>query len=502
MNQRILFPALATILFLLAAAMPALASNQVWDPEHEWSIEWEIEYAKWCETLYHFYRAGGGAERYLPMRTNAWGDTGAYLDCSDLLYASRAIFAYERKLPFMVHLSGILKEKGVSFDRNDMGHFQTNYSRHAAGDKRFRAFLADLLQASFSCTINDDTFPIAVRPDVLMPGMVFAINPVLTTGHSYLIYRVEMGPDIKNKANQPVMVIGGTVPANIPLPEYYLFKQEGRLMWKDGAHTRRGGFRAWLVPVPRGGKWHLEIPEYGKRWYSEEQYEQSFVRMHQIMTERFRVAPLPADKAFRAAIEAIGFSLVKRQQIIEDGTRRWIHMGRPKSLSEATLNDLGTVNTDRRIAFAIREADGFPLDPRSKAILLDEYVFDVSARGEFLTMGMIFDAFLTEKVSPSPIDPPLARWGVPPGGRTFTAAEIGQRKRLPDNSIPEPGDYRRILQPETIADAQEVKMRETIKQAVAQAKVEAKEEPKKKRRPDVKRNLRHDPAEPGQGSRF
>lgn len=495
MMRSALLLTLALAMFFSAA--PARASNQVWDPVHEWSLDWEIEYAKWCENLYHFFRAGGGGERYLAMRTNAWGETGAYLDCSDLLYAARAIFAYENKLPFMVHLSGVLKNKGVSFNKNDMGHFQTGYAKHAAGDRRFRAWLADLLTASFSCTINDDSFPIAVRPDVLMPGMVFAINPVLTTGHSYLIYRVEMGPHIRNKANQPIMVLGGTVPANIPIPEFYLFKQEGRLMWKDGAHTRRGGFRAWLVPALRNGRWVLEIPEYGKRWYSEEQYEQSFARMHQIIMERFRVAPLPADQAFRAAIEAIGFSLVKRQQIIEDGTNRWTRMGRPRSLSEATLNDLGTVNTDRRIAFAIREADNFPLDPRSKAIILDEFVFDITARGEFLTMGMIFDAFLNDKASPSPVDPMPARWGLGQEGRTFSRAEIGERKILPDNSIPEPGDYGRVRDPESFVDAQEVQMRLAIKQAAEETKAQPK-----KRRADVKRSLRHDPHEPGQGSRF
>lgn len=492
--------ALALAAALLAPA-PALASNQVWDPENEWTLGWEIEYAKWCENLYHFFRSGGGGERYLPMRTNAWGDSGAYLDCSDLVYAARAIFAYENKLPFVAHLSGVVKG-GSAFDRGDMGHFQTGYARRPEGDARFRAWLADLLVAAYSCTINDDTFPIAVRPDVLMPGMVFSINPVLQSGHSYLIYRVECGPDIRNVANQPVMVIGGTVPANIPLPEYYLFKQEGRLMWENGRHTRRGGFRAWLVPVRQGNRWVLEIPGYGRNWYSEEQYESSFVRMHQIMMERFRVRPLPADAGLRAAIEAIGYSFVKRLQIIEDGTKRWERMGRPKSLSVATLNDLGTVNTDRRIAFAIREAAGFPLDERSKAIILDQYVFDITGRGDYITAGMIFNAFLTDAASHSPCDPLLSRWGLGPGDRTFTREEIGGRKILPDNSISPPGDYARITNPGSIVDTEELRMREVIKQAAVETKVEeAKVEPANRRRPSVRRTLRSEFSDgPGQGS--
>ena len=261
-------------------------------------------------------------------------------------------------------------------------------------------------------------------------------------------------------------------------------------------------FRAWLVPVLRDGRWSLEIPEYGRRWYSEEQYDSSFVRMHQIIMERFRVRPLPADQGLRAAIEAIGYSLVKRMQIIEDGTRRWIAMCRPRSISAATLNDLGTVNTDRRIAFAIREAAGFPLDDRSKAIILDQYVFDITGKGDYITAGMIFNAFLTETASSSPCDPPLARWGLGPNDRTFTREEIGSRKILPDNTISPPGDYTRITNPGSIVDSEERRMRETIVKAQVETKLEqAKAEEAKRKRPSVRRSMRPEGSDaPGQGS--
>jgi hypothetical protein len=63
--------------------------------------------------------------------------------------------------------------------------------------------------------------------------------------------------------------------------------------------------------------------------------------MHQIMMERFRVKPQPADVGLRSAIEAIGFSFTKRMQIIEDGTALDPHRAarnrsrRPRSTTSA-----------------------------------------------------------------------------------------------------------------------------------------------------------------------
>jgi hypothetical protein len=116
---------------------------------------------------------------------------------------------------------------------------------------------------------------------------------------------------------------------------------------------------------------------------------------------------------------------------------------------------------------------------------------------------MIFNAFLTESASASPLDPPLARWGLGPNDRTFTRDEIGKRKILPDNSISPPGDYTRIVNPGTvIVDSEEVKMREVIKKAAVETKVEqAKVEQAKRKRSSVRRTNRPEFGDaPGQGT--
>lgn len=441
---------LLIVTILLTSLMPLQA--QVWVPENQWTLEWEKEFARFVEGNYHFYRKGGGAEKYLSMRTNGRGEVGCYLDCTNLLYASRAIFAFENKLPFMTRLAGYLKKENKFFDWGDIGHFTTSFNGHSAGVPRFRAFLTSLLNTAFSCTLNDDTFPVAVRPDVLLPGMVYSINPELSNGHSYLIFRIEPGPDITNKARKPVMVLGGTIPANIPLPEYYFFKQQGRLRWEGYIHHRRGGLRAWLIPV-RGndGHWELQVPEYGRDWYSAEQFEKKFLMIQRIVDERFMVPDLTPEEELQAGVYAISWSFVKRVNIISDGHRKWVALGRPAVLSEKTLDDLGTIHTDRRIAFSIREVFSSQLTDEQKDAILDQFVFDYTGSGDYLTFKQIFRAFVSNSVSSTPVDPFHVRWGLAPDEKPMKADEIAGRIILPDDSFPPSGGWDRdysLLTPE------------------------------------------------------
>ena len=344
----------------------------------------------------------------------------------------------------MTNLSGYNKKKRCFFDYGEMGNFSNNFSGTPGSLGKFKSFLRALLNVSFSCTLNDDTFPIGVRPDVIMPGMVYSINPALSNGHSYLIFRVEVGPNITNSAKKPIMVLGGTIPANIPLPEFYFFKQQGRMKWKGFTHYMRGGFRAWLVPKKINGQWKLVVPEYGKRWYSEEQYEKRFVLIQKIIDDRFKTPKLSPEEEFRAGINAISYSLVKRANIINDGNRKWVKLGRPSTLSEETLYDLGTVNTDRRISFAVREIFSARISDEEKDSILSEYVFDITGNGQYVDLRKLFHGFKDDTLSHSPVDPIHTRWGMNVNDRPLTADEIGDKIIIPDNSFPPINNFQYI----------------------------------------------------------
>jgi hypothetical protein len=206
----------------------------------------------------------------------------------------------------------------------------------------------------------------------------------------------------------------------------------------------RGGFRAWLTPKRVGGKWTLVVPEYGKRWYSEEQYEKRFVLIQRIINERFKSPKLSPEARFRAGINAISYSLVKRVNIIDDGHKKWVNRGRPAHLSEDVLHDLGTVNTDRRISFGVREIFGSRLTDEEKDLILEEYVFDITGGGMYVNLKKLFHGFKKDSLSHSPADPIHTRWAMGIDEKPLSENEIVGKLIIPDNFFPPTGSFNNV----------------------------------------------------------
>lgn len=229
-------------LFLL----PAVAQGEVWTATHAWSEDWETRYAAWIAAEVH--------EGLLEP-------IGLPVDCADLLYVVRAIFAREHHLPFRA----TRRDGGPA-----LGHWTDRWDHlPQAGpwqqDRRLRAFLAEVCRNVSTRTLPADTYPVAITPWTVQPGLMVYEN--LVGRHAVLV--AEVAPE----RFLPVVFFESSVPPTVR------FKKAAALsiMIYNPAHVawEHSGVVRWRWPIRRGVTWTLDANE-NMPHFSTEQYGADF----------------------------------------------------------------------------------------------------------------------------------------------------------------------------------------------------------------------------------
>lgn len=239
--------ALMTIAFILTGVVAGKAEAQVWNDSGTWNQQTEDAYAQWVESEVNedFYLNGKWA--------------GLAHDCADAAYYTRAIFAYENKLPFaMIDPTG--SGKTVT---NKMTRFNSQ-----SEEKRVRSFLKYIANLSSTKTIGRDTYPVIVNRAYVRPGGIWA-RPTLMDrglldilsgsagtelpGHAEIIKRIEpTGAIWKLESTVPKAVRALNLTAN---------------MWflPENPET---GLRKWLTPEQYGLPFN-QLPGYSLEQFKE-----------------------------------------------------------------------------------------------------------------------------------------------------------------------------------------------------------------------------------------
>jgi len=146
-----------SLVFVLATAALSAGGNAkaaVWQDEHSWSEEWERKYSEWIRTSFNEGIFVSGPYK------------GLETDCSDAVYFSRVIFAYENKLPYVIRDS----TGGDSRVSNKMSRFDS-ISDPLKRARRFIAYIGDVTSTK---TMPSDTYPVAVLRKNVHPGTVWS----------------------------------------------------------------------------------------------------------------------------------------------------------------------------------------------------------------------------------------------------------------------------------------------------------------------------------------
>lgn len=142
------------------------AQATVWDSFYTWDQQWEEKYSDWVNTSWHQYIFTDADSPY----------NGIPNDCADAGYAMRAIFAFENNLPFAI----------IDPTRNSTKPITNQMSRWdklPAGVPRLKAFIAYLAGIVYTGSMPQDSVPVALTKEALIPGIIF-VKPRV---HSYQI---------------------------------------------------------------------------------------------------------------------------------------------------------------------------------------------------------------------------------------------------------------------------------------------------------------------------
>lgn len=225
------------LLFLSILLFANISSASVWDDTQVWDESWEVKYSEWFANTVNetFFTQG----EYGGIRT----------DCADAAYYTRAIFAYENKLPFEYTDQRSLKK---------INNKTTMFDHAPEGLPRLKALFRHIQDAVSTHSIHLDTYPVAITRDDIRPGIV--VNHRSTGLFGTVTHHVDMVKEVKN--NGEIIYISSTLPAEVrELTLSFSIKTQ-----PEADKFHRQGFRSWYWPQNRGK------PVYLNQGYSLEQY--------------------------------------------------------------------------------------------------------------------------------------------------------------------------------------------------------------------------------------
>lgn len=147
-----------TLFLLWSVSLVSLsASASVWETTRSWNEKTEAEYASWVTTHWKATIFSDPKSKYYGIST----------DCSDASYTMPAIFAYEKGLPFAIRDTTSIREKNI------VSNAMTRWDSIADPKIRFKSFLNLVHQFGTTRSLVNDTYPIAIQRNQVLPGTIY-----------------------------------------------------------------------------------------------------------------------------------------------------------------------------------------------------------------------------------------------------------------------------------------------------------------------------------------
>jgi hypothetical protein len=219
-----------------------LSPAVLWHADKEWSEKWEQEYAKWV-----------GKELYPGLMVSMKLPT----DCAELAYVERGAFARKHRLPMAIRDGG----SSQLFPNESMKEEWLDLPEHQdwKKDRRFRAVLEYIMRNTYTHTLMEDSYPVAINARTLGAGIHF-LDLHGSSGHTMVVKSVNDPEDL------PITLLFSTVPIRIrELISTFYQDQEAPKLNRSGLYKIR-----WAKKV--NGSWKL-VAAKNHPGYSLEQFQ-------------------------------------------------------------------------------------------------------------------------------------------------------------------------------------------------------------------------------------
>ncbi len=234
------------ILFFLFGAflICSVSMAEVWKVSHAWDLEWEKKYVQWIED-----------EVTIDLMKSA----DIAVDCADLCYFVRAIFARNHGLPFMAS----------DAYGNQISHALDSWNRLPVDpvwykDRRFHAFLIRLRDHVSTKSFPHNTYPVKLCAETVQPGLMIYEN--LIASHACFVGRVRPENLI------PVIYFEASVPMRVSFKKTTIL---GVYIYPPEVPKEHSGIVRWNWPREKNGRW-TQVADEEMPYYSLELYEEDY----------------------------------------------------------------------------------------------------------------------------------------------------------------------------------------------------------------------------------
>ncbi|MGE4131514.1 MAG: hypothetical protein AB7F86_07730 [Bdellovibrionales bacterium] len=364
-----------------------LRSNlgSIWEATETWSWDWEVRYGDWVRQ---------NVDKHFMERFNI------ATDCADVAISLRWIFARIHKLP-MVNRIGA----GAWFTNRSLRAEWANLPTHAdwEKDQRFLKALDYLLDHAYTHTLFEDSYPIQISPQFILPGG-HHLTLFGESGHTNFLSQVSQSND-----EVPVVTLNGTVPRAVRELAEYIYMAYAAV--PDQSAMLR--IRWPILEVDRAGL----VDSVNMPGYSLEQFAPDFVQAPR--TQFWEEVYHRINPSFD--LQVLGINVLKtlvtlfqqRVQVVEDGWKacqtRGCAPGTPEWEAWSTPSRdgriLDTIGTYILVSSWI--VDKTALDTELNRVVLDH-------EGLPLSLRQLIWAWQEGLFSSDPNVSPRLRWGVHP----------------------------------------------------------------------------------------
>lgn len=251
-----------------------------------WTWEDEKKFSEWVGTISEEYLVGSGIS----------------VDCADFYVALRWIFSHDNGLPVGNTLSASGKLFGSWQSTTEWKNL--DYNSDWRKDERFKIALRYILENSYTHSLLQDLYPVAINTEYLAPGGVHVFLHG-NTGHTQPI--VTLGPSTECPDTKGCLL---SVWANLP-PSDYVRKSMLNL-GEQVTDPKLGGFLRYRWPLLTEQGWVL-IEGIKLPGYSTEQYELPPMDVFNYRTWLYNRLGLATDAITIAKLK--GFEMVQNLEL-------------------------------------------------------------------------------------------------------------------------------------------------------------------------------------------
>ncbi len=179
---------LAPLAAVASSWITEVPGEQLWQDTETWTWDWEIKYSQWI-------KANVGKDFLTKLNLES--------DCADLAYIVRWVFARIHKLPAANRLAGTKDFLTNRSMKKDWMKFPSDPDWKK--DQRFFQALTFLTANTYTHSLWEDSYPIAITPESLLAG-THHLSLHKDSGHTMLVFRAG------EKNHMPVEVYYSSTP--------------------------------------------------------------------------------------------------------------------------------------------------------------------------------------------------------------------------------------------------------------------------------------------------